>query len=40
MNICTLRGLGMMVLLCLFVAGAMAKERVRFERGIDRKSVV
>ncbi len=40
MNICTLRGLGMMVLLCLFVAGAMAKERVRFERGIVKRTFV
>ena len=38
MNICTLRGLGMMVLLCLFVAGAM--ERVRFERGIIKRTFV
>ncbi len=40
MNICTLRGLGMMVLLCLFVEGAMAKERVRFERGIIKRTFV
>ena len=40
MNRGTLCGLGMAILLSLSVANAMAKERVRFERGIIKRTFV
>ncbi|MDE6451438.1 MAG: hypothetical protein K2L23_03965 [Odoribacter sp.] len=40
MNRSMWRWLGMAVLLCLLVTGAMAKERVRFERGIVKRTFV